>query len=362
MFACNLPINNLSFGNCAQNILWEWYKLGLNPCIFPIGNVSLNSFEYITEDYKKWLNENIKKANKEHSRKNPTFKLWHLNGSLESLSEKQVLLTFHESSQITPTEANIIRNNHIVLVTSKYTKDVFDATAPGYTRVVPLGFDKNSFKRLDKQYFPPEVVSFGVAGKLEHRKRHLDVIRFWAKKYGNDRRFFLNCALFNQFLSIEQQSALIGQALEGKRYFNINFNPFMDSNEAYNDYLNSNHIVLGLSGAEGWGLPEFQSIGLGKHGLILNATGYKEWANTANSVLIEPSGMADMHDGIFFQKGGEFNQGQSFTWTEDSFYAGVDAVLARFRSSPINKEGLKLQDSFKWENTAKVILEALREV
>ncbi len=52
----------------------------------------------------------------------------------------------------------------------------------------------------------------------------------------------------------------------------------MQKNSLYNDYLNSANIILGMSGGEGWGLPEFQSVALGKHAVILNATGYKDWA------------------------------------------------------------------------------------
>ena len=73
----------------------------------------------------------------------------------------------------------------------------------------------------------------------------------------------------------------------------------MHKNEMYNDFLNSSDVVLGMSGGEGWGLPEFQSACLGKHAVLLNASAYKDWANEENAVLVEPSGNA-MYDGVFF--------------------------------------------------------------
>ena len=51
----------------------------------------------------------------------------------------------------------------------------------------------------------------------------------------------------------------------------------MPTNTAYNDYLNSGDIIIGMSGGEGWGLPEFHSVALGKYGIILNAHAYKEF-------------------------------------------------------------------------------------
>ncbi len=108
-------------------------------------------------------------------------------------------------------------------------------------------------------------ITFGVGGKYEKRKNHPRILNLWAKKYGNKKEYALNCAIANPHLSPEVQEAFRRQALEGKNYFNINFLPFMENNEAYNDFLNSNDIFIGMSAAEGWGLPEFQSAALGKH-------------------------------------------------------------------------------------------------
>ena len=113
--------------------------------------------------------------------------------------------------------------------------------------------------------------------------------------------------------------------------------------------------MIGMSGAEGWGLPEFQSVALGKHSVILNATAYKEWANEKNSVLLEPSGKIDAEDGMFFKKGGHFNQGQIFDFNEDEFIDGCEKAIKRYEESPVNEEGLKLQDEFTYSKTVDSI-------
>ena len=133
----------------------------------------------------------------------------------------------------------------------------------------------------------------------------------------------------------------------------------MQKNSLYNDFLNSGDIILGMSGGEGWGLPEFQSTALGKHAVILNATAYKEWANESNAVLVEPNGKEDAADGIFFKKGGVFNQGEIFTFDEDEFIAGCEKAVERYKENPVNTEGLKLQEDFTYAKTVDAIMEVM---
>jgi hypothetical protein len=126
---------------------------------------------------------------------------------------------------------------------------------------VPLAFDSTHFKNSAKRNI--NAIQYGLFGKLEpQRKRHLKVLSLWAKKYGNNPNYSLNCAVFNQFLDPNVQSQILNQALNGQKYFNINFLNYMPSNQMYNDLLNNTDIVLAMSGGEGWGLPEFQTVAL----------------------------------------------------------------------------------------------------
>jgi hypothetical protein len=117
-----------------------------------------------------------------------------------------------------------------------------------------------------------------------------------------------------------------------------------------------------MSGGEGWGLPEFQSVALGKHSVILNATGYKNWATEDNSVLVEPNGKRDVYDGIFFHKGSAFNQGNTFTFDDDEFINGCEKAIEKHKANPINEKGLSLQDSFSYKKTADSILKVIEDV
>ena len=142
--ALNVPLNSVSFGQTSTALLREMKKRSLDPSIFPIGGQVDLSTQEPDHEFDKWVQKNCQKAPACHSRDIPTFKLSHLNGSLESFSEKQTLLSFYELDQPTPAETNVARN-HNTIFTSEYTCEAF-MNAGVQTHYVPLFFDNFNFK------------------------------------------------------------------------------------------------------------------------------------------------------------------------------------------------------------------------
>jgi hypothetical protein len=136
----------------------------------------------------------------------------------------------------------------------------------------------------------------------------------------------------------------------------------MPDNKSYNQFINNNDIAIGMSGGEGWGLPEFQSVALGKHCIGLNAHAYKDWMTEDNTILINPNSKIPVYDNIFFRQGAEYNQGNIFDWNEEEFIAGLEIVEKRFRSNPENTEGLKLQEQFTYSKMVDAILEIMKSL
>jgi len=362
--ALNIPVNTVSFGQISTLLLRTLYKQSLaegnslpEVKVFPYGGQVDLSSQPKDDLFELWLKKKVDDALESHKKSDPCFKLWHLVGSMESFSCEQSLLSFYELDSPTKIELNVAKNNK-TFFSSQYTCDIFKSSGVD-CGFMPLAFDDFNFKKTDKKYFDDERITFTLVGKLEKRKRHEKVLRSWAKKFGNNKNYFLNCALYNPFLQADQNNGFIHQALEGKQYFNINFVSFMGENQVYNDFLNSGDIVVGMSGGEGWGLPEFHTVAMGKHGVIMNAHGYKGWANDKNCVLVDPSGKLDSADGLFFQKGNNHNQGQIFDFSEDDFISACEKAIERHKDAPTNKEGLKLQKSFSKEKLLKNILSTL---
>ncbi len=356
--AFNLPLNPTSFGQVSFGILRELFKRKEEIILFPIGNVDASTQEQDPEFFN-WIQNSIRISTEKFSRDWPIFKLWHLNGSLESYSNNQVLFTFYEVDSPTLTELNIIKNNKKVLFSSNYSISVYKNYSIDNVDYLPLAFDSTHFK-LEKPK-DKDGIYFGLFGKLEpQRKRHIKALQAWVKKYGNQHGYYLNCAIFNPFIDPKVQNNILGQALEGKTYWNINFLSYMQQNSVYNNTLNNTDIVMAMSGGEGWGLPEFQSVALGKHCIGLNAHAYKEWMNEDNAVLINPSSKIPCYDNMFFRQGMEYNQGNIFDWNENDLIDGFEKVEQRFKQNPINKKGLELQQKFTFEKMVNQIISNLK--
>ena len=364
-FAFNVPINSVSFGQVSTCLLREAYRRKLDFPIFPIGSgVDLSSQED-DEGFFDWVKRNYASSERKHSRSSPTFKLWHLKDSLSSMSERQLLLSFYELDSPTDTELNIAKNNNLAF-TSKFAIEAFRKNGVE-SKYIPLPFDSDNFKRMEKlpngkDFYEDDRIVFTVCGKVEKRKRHEKIIRAWAKRFGGDKRYFLHCSIYNGFLSPEDNNGVVARILQNKTYININFFPSMTKNATYNEFLNGGHIIIGMSGGEGWGLPEFQSVAIGKHSVIMDAHGYKSWANEQNSVLVSPDKKIDVYDNVFFKKDSDYNQGQIFDFDEDAFIDGCEKAIERHKASPVNEEGLKLKEEFTPAKTIDTIISNISDI
>lgn len=364
--ALHLPINSVSFGQVSTVLLRTLFereqagKLPHDLFLFPIGGPDLSA-QQITQEFVNWVQGKLGKTYESYTRDIPLFKLWHLNGSLESFSTKQTLFTFYELDNPTKIELNIARNSKMCL-SSQYAIDVFKMFGVE-SQFLPLPFDTYNFKVLDKKYHADDRIVFNICGKLERRKHHAKMIQAWIKRYGNNPRFALQCATYNVFLGQNPQECdknnneLIRQILEGKeKPFNVSFLPHMKENAVYNDFLNSGHIILGMSGGEGWGLPEFQSIGIGKHAVLLNAHSYKTWATPDMATFVQPSGKISAIDNMFFKQGEPFNQGNIFDWNDEEFLVACEIAVKKAQANPVNSAGLVLPEKYSKEVfTDKVI-------
>jgi glycosyltransferase involved in cell wall biosynthesis len=353
----NAPINALSFGNVSVNILRELFKKNIDLIFFPIGDkAEMDAYDKIEPDFVKYLQAATNDRYSKISKDIPSLKLWHIFGSETRYSKNQSLFTFHEVSEVTNIEKNLLSLQDRIFVSSNYTKNIFNLNGLDNVTHVPLGFD-NDFQITNKTYLQDKI-HFGILGKFENRKNTARIIKSWLKLFGNKPEYQLSCAITNPFLDKARFQNELLKVLEGKQYNNLNFVPYMQTNSEVNDYLNSIDIDLGgLSGSEGWNLPSFNATALGKWSVVINATAHKDWATKDNSILIEPSSLKDCYDDVFFKKGQSFNQGQFFDISDQEMDNAILKSLS-YAKTP-NPEGLKLQKQFTYEKTVETILCAI---
>jgi hypothetical protein len=353
----NAPINALSFGNVSVNILRELYKKNIDLIFFPIGDkAELEAYDKIDNGFIKYLQSATNTRYEKIDKSIPSLKLWHIFGSVIRYAKNQSLFNFHEVSEVTQVEKNLLNLQDLIFVSSNYTKNIFELNGINNATYVPLGFDTD-FHITNRTYFQDKI-HFGILGKFESRKNTARIIKTWLKLFGNNSKYQLSCAITNPFLDKARFQNEMLKLLEGKHYNNLNFVPYMQTNSEVNDYLNSIDIDLGgLSGAEGWNLPSFNATALGKWSIVMNATAHKDWATSNNSILIEPSSLKDCYDGVFFNKGQAFNQGQFFDITDQEIENAILKSVS-YAKTP-NPEGLKLQKQFTYEKTVETILCAI---
>jgi len=349
------PLNSLSLGNVTINILKELKNKNIEVGLFPVGNVDVQAYD-LSKDFTDFLQQSIDNRYKFLKKEIPSFRLWHLNGSEDRKTSQQHLFTFYECNQPTNTELALAQLQDTVFFSSRYSQEQFTTKGCDNCYYVPLGFDK-TFYNTQKKYLNG-VIHFGLMGKFEKRKHTGRIIQAWAKKYGNNNKYQLTCCVTNPFFKPEDMQAVIHGVLEGKRYTNINFLPYLQKNSEVNELLNSIDIDLtGLSGGEGWNLPAFNATCLGKWSIVLNATSHKDWATAENSILVEPEGEFECYDQVFFQKGSEFNQGTFYNWSEASIISAME--LAETKVGQINTLGQELGDKMTYSNTVDAILASI---
>lgn len=348
------PINSLSFGNVSVNILREMFKKNVEVGLFPIGNPDLSAYS-LDSEFTTWLKESIDKHLDLLAEKTPVFKLWHLNGGENRKAPQQNLYTFYECSEPTKHEIAVCKSQNKTFFSSTYSKNLFADAGCDNVSFIPLGFDPD-FSKTNKKYLEG-VVHFGLMGKFEKRKHTAAIIKAWLKKFGNDNRYQLSCCITNPFLKPEQMQAIIHNVLDGKRYTNINFLPYLPTNKEVNEFLNAIDIDLtGLSGGEGWNLPAFNATCLGKWSVVLKATSHIDWATEDNSVMISPNGTVSVADGVFFGEGQEFNQGVFYTWDEKDAISAMEAAVNK--CSSVNKSGIDLGLQMTYSKTVDAILKS----
>ena len=357
MLNVSVPLNNLSFGHVGINILRELYNRGDSVNLFSVGGVvDLKGYD-IPEDFGFWIHSCIGRAKKLYKNTDPTFKLWHIDGAQESISSRQGLMTFHEVDSLTAEEINILRNQHKVFVSSKFSEEVF--TKAGLTNVVycPLGFDAAHFHKVPKE--PRDKVTFALFGKFEKRKHTEKVIKAWLSRYKNDPGYELNLHVYNPFFTPEQNNQILLNIFGGTRPWNVNPIGYVDTLVQFNNAINYADIVLDMSGGESWSIPSFTAVALGKHAVLHNCNAIKDWAEDSGAVLIEPNGKELVYDGVFFKQGMDRNQGSIFTFDESEFLAGCEQTVQSFKKNPLNEKGLALQEKFTWARTVNIIKDNL---
>lgn len=360
-FSIELPLNQTGLGNVGIGIAVELYNRGLTPNIFLIGAPDF-SYANLPKGFPDWFNYCTSKALGSFKRSEHSIRLWHIQGSQSRLTDDATLYTVHETGTLTKEEVNIMSQYSRICVPSNYSKTVFEAHGL-QAAVCPNFFDRSLFFQTEvPREGLEDVTIFSVLGKLERRKWTTKTIAAWCKRFGGEKAFRLHCHVFNPHLMngvdpkdyLAAHKHIIQKEIGHVLPWNVTVYGFQ-TKEEYNLSLNVADIDVSLSGGEGFGLPLLTTRVLGKRGVALKGHSYVDFCSEENTVWVEPSGKVDSADGIFFQKGTVFNQGQIFDWEESAAIEGMEKALEM--KAPDPEVGKRLAEKFSAANTVNQLLE-----
>jgi len=350
------PINSLSLGNTGYNFLKSLFRAKHEVGLFIIGQPDFSAFKP-PAGFMEWVQESVNRRYEILAPDVPALTNWHLSGSEKVFSAKQILCTYHETSQATLVEVSIAKNQFKTLFCGGYSSGVFQKAGVN-AGSFNLGLD-DEFKVLDKTYYTDRA-HWVVGGKFEQRKFTDKLIKLWVDKYGNKQDHVLTLLVTNPFFGKDEQESfaatnnLIQQCFGGKRYWNVNILPRLKTNAEVNDLINSVDIDLSGLGSESWSLPSFNAACLGKWPVVLGDSGQSAWVNENNSIIVNPCGMRPAHDGFFFKTGGEINQGEFFDVSDDAI---IDAFeRAEKKVGEKNQNGLDMGVEMTYDKSVEEIL------
>lgn len=356
-------INSLSYGQITYGVLNELYNRNVFPNIFPrMNQVDLAAYDTASARYKEQLQIGINKAYVNYNKSTPYLNIWHIHGgSWAKISEPSYLLTFHELDSLTKAEVNIVNSYNKVFVTSTYSKQVFEDSGVNIPVIaIPLGIDTTQTFTINKPYLTGQATVWSIIGKFENRKHTKRAIQGWIKLYGGNPLHRLHLFITNPFVKQEQMNQIFADIFNNAPLpSNVILFGYQPTNSLMNDAFNATDIIIDMSGGEALSLPSLSCVALGKHAVIHNCTAMKDWANSENAVLVEPSGVIPVYDNMFFRPNEPFNQGNIYTWEESDYLKGLQNGYSRWLQNKTNEAGKQLTQSYNYSVGTNIILKEI---
>jgi hypothetical protein len=366
-FSLQVPINGTSLGQVSTNLLYELFSRKLEPNIFPIAGIDLSSYEdIIPEQFMAWLQLCTQKSLKDFKRTEPSLRIWHINGSQDSISKNPFLYFFHELDQLTATEKNILNSYDKVASPCSFTEEVCKEYGVDNHKTINLGYNSLAFKETEVKKYENNEIVIALAGKFEKRKHTASIINLLKNKFGNDKRFKIHLHIFNPFFhqdpnkSMEINKMKVVEACDGDVPHNMIFMPYFRKLTELNQAYNIADIVVDGSGGESWSLPSFHMAGLGKQCVVNFNSGIKEWATDSNSIKVAPNGKISAIDNLFFQQGSPFNCGNIYDLDIENMSTSLDSAVKNVLDGKINEGGKKLPSQFTDAKFCDEILELIK--
>lgn len=344
------PVGITGYGITSFNI-YKSLREKAEICLFPIGNIQLDS-----EEYKQQILEDVGRQ-QFYENNSPTFKIWHQFDLATRVGNgKYAALTFFEIDKLKPIEVTMINNTDTIFVASKWAADILRSNGVTTNVVVaPLGIDPKVFslesvadmktKKDNNNYI------FCNIGKWEIRKGHDLLVEMFNKAFTEKDNVELWMINLNPFLTQEENMSWVNLYKNSKLGSKIKILPRVAKHIELARLISLTDCGIFPARAEGWNneIPEF--FALDKPIITTNYSAHTEYCNKDNSFLVDIEKLEPAIDDKFFDGYGNWaNIGKK---QQDQF---VDYMRYVYTNKvQTNQAGLNKAKELVWDNTANII-------
>ena len=336
------PINNLSYGIVAQNILNKMVdrRTVLLSVIGQQQILTKNIHESI-ENF-----NNIKPPNDTSS-----VKIFHQFDLAHHIGKgKHIGFPFFELNDFTDREIKHLSLQDVVLVASQWAKYIIDQHIKVSCQVVPLGVDTNIFHPKPKH---SNSCVFLNIGKMEYRKGK-DILLNACERVFKDKK---DCMLWmmaeNPFIDCSNDKKEFISRLGHK----VAFLPKVNNSEEVASIINRANYGIYPTRSEGWGMPILESLACGLEIAVTNYSAPTEYLTEENSYMIPIREKEVAFDGVFFD-------GSIGRWAkldeqyEDDLVGVMEHMYSLWKGGDreINQSGVETARNYTWEKTVEGIL------
>lgn len=349
-------LGTTGYGICGYSLLKSLTELGVNVSLFPIG-----------QDCVAWADKQLiqKCISSSHffDYNAPSIRCWHQF----SLSEKigkgpAVALSFFELDPLSPLDVHHLNSVDLVLLSSKWAEYVAKKSGVKTPiKVTPLGVDPSIF--FPRPTPPHGPCIFLNIGKFEVRKGHHFLPKAFNETFNVDDNVELWLMPNAWPLPPEEKAKWVNLYMNTPLGQNgmIRILEPVATHQELAEIVSLSTCGLYPALAEGWNMELMECLAMGKLAIATNYSAHTEFATKDNCMLIDIDEITPAIDGKWFN-------GKNGNWAVFGNKQGeqlkeyMREVYKKFESGSnmVNEQGIETGKKYTWENTAKLIMDALK--
>ena len=366
------PINTLGYGVVGLNVLKSLSRYN-DVSLFPIGNIDAQ------EDDSSFIIPSLIRS-QFFNPTAPSLRIFHQFSLAEHIGGGQrYAMPIFELNKFKPVELHHLRAQNKIIATSGWAVKVLleNGFAKNCIAYAPLGVDRSVFRSYFFNRVDGEPTVFLNCGKWEYRKGHDVLVEAFNKAFEPTDNVKLIMHCHNPCLSnkIRNQNEIKKYNEEWTKAYKTSklgdrivvSTARLPKQEDVARLMDGADCGVFPSRSEGWGLESSEMLAMGKHLIITNYSGHTDYVNHENSLLIEPTGLEDAHDGHWFDATSPDWKGQPGQWMElgseqiDQMVSHLRDVHKRKQEGSLgtNEPGIATMAKLGWHNTAEHILGTL---